>query len=753
MTPPLEPRDPLREGRLFPGRWVVAGLVGAGLAALAIRALGFPRVFPGGGLVLLDLSDSSYHARRALYSFANFPAVLWFDAYIAYPDGAPVPMPPLYDWLLGGVARLFGRSTAVFEHVAAWASVLPSVATLLPVYALGRRTAGAGVGLGAAWLFALLPATSLLASLGNLDHHAAVTLLGALWLASSVAELRAGRRRPVLRAALHGAGVAALVLTWSGSLLYVLVGEGARLLVGGVLWSRRARLWAQSGGALLAAGLVAPWVAAAPEPIGGVYSSTTLSWLHVLVLVALAALAAALAALEARRPQPRAAWRALRAGALALVLVLAVFALPGLGGAVRAGAGFLSKQDAWAQTNPEQRPLFEPVLSAEQPRALGRFGLYAFAVPLAPLLAGLGLRRREGREAAALLVLWTAPLSLLALQQVRFAHDFAAPGAVVFAGALGALHGPLVRRLRLGPRGAGAALAALGLALLWPALAGVQIPKARLLLQQLEHPGSPGPGAAWESALRFAEEIRRSTPETSGFLDARERPEYGLLVPATLGHTFVYVARRPVPANNFGPYLDEAKFDAVRRFYRAEREDEAVAIAERLGVRFVVTADSSGMQPPLLIYRLHHGDGSGGPGWSHVERFRLVSEGPARGVPLPVMFPEGLPERSIPYKLFERVAGAVLEVAAAPGAAVQAEAALETPLGRRFVYRAGAAADAGGVARLRVPYATDAAHPVRTLGLYRVSTPGSSRLVAVPDAAVRAGALVPVAGQGPRQAP
>jgi len=753
MTPPPEPRDPPGREPLFPGRWVLAGLAGACLAALAVRSLGFPRVFPGAGLVLLDLSDSSYHARRALYSFVNFPSVLWFDAYIAYPDGAPVPMPPLYDWLLGGVARLFGRSGEVFERVAAWASVVPSAATLLPLYAAGRRVAGAGVGLGAAWLFALWPASSLLASVGNLDHHATVTLLVACWLASSLAELRAGGG---LRAALHGALVAVMVLTWSGSLLYVLVGEGARFLVGGVLWSHRRRLWAQAGGALLAAALVAPWVAAAPEPIGGVWSSTTLSWLHVAVLLALAALAAALAALEGWRPQPRVAWRALRAGALAGAIAVALFTLPGLGGAVQSGAGFVSKQDEWAKTNPEQKPLFEPPWSAAQPRALGRFGLYAYLVPLAPLLAGLGLRRRAGREAAALLVLWTAPLSVLALQQVRFAHDFAAPGSLVFAATLGALHGPLGRWLRLGPRAAGAALAALGLALLGPALAAIQIPKTRAMLEQLANRGSAGldgPSSGWESAVRFAETIRRTTPETSGFLDARERPEYGLLVPATLGHTFVYVARRPVPANNFGPYLDEEKFNEVRRFYRAVDEDEAVAIAERLEIRFVVTADSSWMHPQLLIYQLHHGDGSGGPGWGHVTRFRLVSEGPARGVPLPIMFPDGVPQRSIPYKLFERVEGALLEIASVPGGPVQVEAGLETPLGRRFAWRASADADAGGVARLRVPYATDGAYPVRMLGPYQVTTQRGTWLVEVPDAAVRAGARVPVAEQDGRQGP
>ena len=76
--------------------------------ALGLRALHYAQVFPGDGSVDLMIADSAYHARRALFSFVNFPSVLVFDSYMAFPDGARVPMPPLYDWSLAAVARLFG---------------------------------------------------------------------------------------------------------------------------------------------------------------------------------------------------------------------------------------------------------------------------------------------------------------------------------------------------------------------------------------------------------------------------------------------------------------------------------------------------------------------------------------------------------------------------------------------------------------------------------------------------------------------
>ena len=171
--------------------WTLVLLVLAGLSALGIRALSYPETFPLDGSVQLMTEDSAYHARRALYSFVNFPAVLRFDPYMAWPDGATVPMPPLYDWALGGVARAFGDSEVIFERVAAWWSPVLSALTVLPVYWIGRAVGGNGIGLAAAFLFAVLPAGARRSMLGDVDHHAAVALLGASWIAISVELVRA----------------------------------------------------------------------------------------------------------------------------------------------------------------------------------------------------------------------------------------------------------------------------------------------------------------------------------------------------------------------------------------------------------------------------------------------------------------------------------------------------------------------------------------------------------------------------------
>jgi hypothetical protein len=99
-------------------------------------------------------------------------------------------------------------------------------------------------------------------------------------------------------------------------------------------------------------------------------------------------------------------------------------------------------------------------------------------------------------------------------------------------------------------------------------------------------------------------------------------------------------------------------------------------------------------------------------------------------------------EPLIPYKLFERVAGALLEVDAAPGDDVRAQLVLETPTGRRLLYRARARADATGVASLRVAYPTTSDGPVRALGPYTIHAGGHRLSAEVPEDAVRTGTVV-----------
>ena len=645
---------------------VAVALAGAVLVAFVLRSLDWHAVFPSDGSVLLEATDGSYHARRALYSFVRFPDALVFDPYIAFPSGALVPMPPLYDWALGGVARLFGSSPATFERVAAWSSPVLGALCVLPVAAIGRAVAGTTTAVAAAWLYASLPGGSLLAGVGNPDHHAAVALLAGLWLASSMAETRRARIR-LSHALAHAGIVAAMLLTWSGSLLYLALGEGTRFAVAAIASaSSPPRLFLQAGTSVVSAALVAPWLLATPPPAAGPFTSTTLSWLHLVALAALGVLCALAGALAWARPEPRPARRALRAALLAAAVAAPLLAWAPLGGGLSSGFGFVAKADTWATANPEQQPLFAATPSRVKRAPQERFGLFVWLVPLTPLLVGLRLRG-PAREARLLLLGWATALSWLALDQVRFANDYAVPGAVVFAWTLAGARDWLARHL---PAPAANALAcAAGVGMLVPAFQAVHVPRLEASWAALRR-GPPErallPPVA--SAHAFGSTIQELTPETAGFLDPGERPAYGLLVPPTLGHAMLYLARRPVAADNFGPYLDEEKYADVRAFYAAHREQEALAIAERLRARYVLTADGAGLRAPELEFRLHREDGAASSHGPSIEHFRLLAEGPERGRPFPFRFPTDTPRGVIPYKLFERLEGAVIEVPASTGA-------------------------------------------------------------------------------------
>jgi dolichyl-diphosphooligosaccharide--protein glycosyltransferase len=721
---------------------VVLALLACAAAALAIRALPAPWVFPADGSIRLGLYDAAYHARRGFYSFVNFPAVLRFDRYIAWPDGAPVPWPPGYDWALASVARLFGSSEETFERVAAWSSPVLGALLVWPVYAIGRHLGGRGVGLGAAALCALLPAASLPSRVGDSDHHALVVLLAAAWLAASLAETREvsrGRRR--LLESCHAALVASMLLSWNGSLLYLVLGEGTRLFVASVVAGSAARLRAQARSDVAAALAVAPVVAASGVPSGGWLSSVSLSWLHVIVLGALALLASLLAMLEGWRPAPGALRRALRTTVLAGLVGLGLLAVAPLRDALLHGAAFFDETAVWAAV--EQRPLFDQSPTTVKRSANERFGGFAVFVPLTLLLVGVRLRSAPAQSLVVFGV-WSSVLALFALHQVRFAHDFAAPGSALFAWTLAGAARRATTRLRAGPWAARALAVSAGAILLWPAVQGVQLRALRAARAEWARRGEPLPRALQgrESLWRFAESVRASTPETSGFADASLRPEYGVLVDANLGHAFVWGARRPVPANNFGPYLEGAKLAETRAFFDARTEGEAVEIARRLATPFVVTADRASLAPGSLLHRLHRLDGSSAPGWDHLGRFRLVTEGPRGGTPLAAFFPRGGPRDVVPYKLFEVVEGALLEVAGAPGDRVAASTEVETPIGRRFRFRAEAVVPASGTARLRLPYANERRHPARTVGPWQVESGERVWRLEVPEEAVRAGATL-----------
>ena len=205
-----------------------------------------------------------------------------------------------------------------------------------------------------------------------------------------------------------------------------------------------------------------------------------------------------------------------------------------------------------------------------------------------------------------------------------------------------------------------------------------------------------------------------------------------------------YVARRATPADNFGPYIGGDNYAAVGSFFGLRAEADAIAEAERLRARYVVTMDYGGPMPWTLVNRLHRADGSAVDGDAAYGRFRLVTEGPAGGRTIGEQFGRGIRSGGVPYKLFEIVPGAELEAHAPPGTSIVAEVLVRTPTGRLFTWRSASVAGDDGVARLRVPYATNSQAPVRPVQAYRVTVGDTAHAVVVPEEAVTTGSTVAV---------
>lgn len=710
-------------------------------AAFALRAVGFEHVFTSEGLASA-VFDGAYHARLAAWCEANFPAFLTWDPYLNWPHGAPVPWPPLQDWLVAAIARVSGGGAGAVESVLAWTAPVAGAATTLPVYAAARIVAGRGVAVGAAALYAGFGVTIQISSVGDGDHHALVALLGASFLAFALAAARTDLLRAHFAAIALGLAMAraAVVVTWDGSLLYLFLVDGALLLAGAVT-GRRILLAVHAAG-LVATALAAALVLAAWDvPIGGQFSAVALSRLHVAVMLAAAACAAALAGLEWARPTSGPAARVARLTGLGVVCAASILALPGARESVAHALTFLTIGDSMGPVTLEQYPLL-PLPGGRRPLVPPEieFGWLAWAVPLAPLGACAGARDLGRRVPALVLAGITAVLAALTVYQTRYANDFAPAGAIGFALLLA--H---VVRLMPGPAAArttvAIALGALGLAPgLRAAVAGWSDSVAHLRGIPL---GRDSLLSTPEGTLvRFAHLVREATPETAGFLTPNAQPEYGVLVPANFGLAIRYHARRPVPADAFWDNVDPANFALATRWFSLSDEAEALAVAEKLRIRYAVTSAQRNQGRGSVAAQLQTDDGNGRGGRPRLEHFRLVTEGPAHGRPSALLGAYGV--QGVLYKLFEIVHGAVLVVRSRPGTLVDAHLELVTPTQRRFVHVAEAETGPDGAARLRVPYPTGANAPTRAAGPWRVRAGKREARVEVSEDEVRGGAEIEV---------
>ena len=621
----------------------------------------------------------------------------------------------------------------------AWYSPVCGVLCVGFVYAIARRFASPDAALGAAFVYACFDIANEYGVVGSGDHHAYVATIGAAWLWLAIAFVSPATRRLGLVAAGLVAVRLAMTLGWNGSLLYVAIADGCVAFACVALGDRKRLAWFGVGALVSAAG-IAPVVAASATPLEGPFSSIALSWLHVALCVALAAGAFAIAGIEALSPSQSVRTRLLRATALVVAACALALLLPASRESVMAAYRWIAMTDLAGAVTYEQMPLF--AIFGREPNAppWQRLGAFAYLVPIAPLLPLLLVADPQRRNGALSLAAWSAPLAVLTITQARYGNELAVPFAVGLAIGIDALARLL--RPRFGET-ATASMPAVGVALaMLPSLLQTfgRVPRSLAHLRGAAPQGDPLLATPTGTLVRFALMVRDATPETSGYLDDTAQPEWGLLSNPIFGHVLRYYAQRPLTIDNFWDRFES--FERATGFGDIGNEPEAVATLRDLRVRYLVTAAAGQRDIETVNGRLQTEDGVANEGRPRLEQFRLITEGPRGGRPVSDLFGVKRPAVITPYKLFEVVPGAQLEVPAAPGAQVTAEVVVRTPEARRFVYRAAATANEQGIARLRVPYATRTNAPAHPVGPWRVRVGDAEWSVDVDDAQVQSGATV-----------
>ncbi|MFN8176380.1 MAG: hypothetical protein U0167_00475 [bacterium] len=680
-------------------------------------------------------NDTMYQLRRVNRAFTE--GLAESDPYLNYPEGSPIPWPPYYTALAwawaapGAPADAEARHDWVERRVASLPHVL-GVATSLVVAAGGIALAGPWAGLVAGTSHALSAASIATSRSGNGDHHALIALLAAAALVltgrafrpSALADARGSARRGAVVGALCGFALG----VWAASVLFIvpiqvalgwlIIRHAQRRLPG--LPAFGAALHATALLVLLPAVLVSPWKAEHPWMV------VNLAWTHPLWL-ALGGLVF-VPLLRGKRRSLLRFYPALVLVALVLLtLVLASLPVGPVAG-IREGVAWLRRDDVFMSVVGESKGLIGP--SGFRPIAV--LGAGIFVLPLAWAASAWLALRRDRFE----LLPWAISLPFFAMQsarQARFSDLLAIPMAVVIAWAIvAAWESPPLAALReraaaLGPARAPSA-AALLLGATFLAHAGIVRTTWAARLRDPSAPGVPQPPAD-VVAMELARWIRAHTPAP---------PDYAVLAPWTWGHVIEWVAERPTIATNFGTFVGEESFRDSARFLVAEDPKAGEEILARRRVRYLLVTswlpDQSGhllrAADPSAPTRFLEVDPGGRPiiqpAWFRTLGARLLFDGGTLrgdgsiGEPLDFLrlvcaSAESDPRyamRRTPTPMgvvWERVPGAIVEAFGAPGDTLSLAVAVRYAAARHeLTWIRTAVAGPDGLARLRVPYATEA---------------------------------------------
>ena len=697
---------------------------------LAVVLFGFLlRLFAGRSFltengILMPGYDEYYHMRRILYTVNHFPNTLWFDSYLNYPQGLNITWPPLFDQISATLCLVLGQHTKTgVEMVASFVPMLTGILAIVVIYYLVRELFDHKVALMASFLAALAPNYILNTMFAATDHHSLEVLLQLVTILFVIMAISRIEKRHIFACA-AGVAIAALAYTWQGAdiylgifLVYAFIRMTQDLKDGRSSTDIVTTLLTSLGLALV---LVlpfwnTPWLS--PSFLGITAIIVVLSIMFVIF----------------RFMQERnISWVKFPLCVLALAIIFAlstrVFGgLFGLGPLIQYGLEYIWGGGMIGKIS-EAEPL---VYNAETfyEVVFSPLGLNLL-ISLAGIAASIVyIRRSEGRkrQGQLLLLVWAIYTLLLTFGQARFLYiSMIAMGvliSILFFLAIDLVEKKLAERTQKAPKGWAVILLLL---LITPTLTDA--------VNTVYFAGGNPPAVAgdWQQSLIWL----KDNSNTTSYYELPEKvPEYSVMSWWDYGNWIVYLAERPVVANNFQAGVEDAA-----KFYLSESEENATAVLDARGAKYVLAdfdivygklpaltswanedinsymrMEDEGSQiaavPQQRLFnttlgRLYFFDGAG------TGHFRLIHESST-------FLGSGDNPSKSEVKIFEYLPGAIIRVHARPDQKVGALLNVTSNQGRPFNY-VNEATLKGGAFEVRVPYSTEDRYETHAVDPYLV---------------------------------
>jgi dolichyl-diphosphooligosaccharide--protein glycosyltransferase len=674
--------------------------------------------------ILLPGYDEYYHMRRILYTVNHFPNTLWFDSYLNYPHGLFITWPPLFDQISAALCIVLGQHTKEgVEMISSFVPIFTGILAIVVVYYLVRELFDHRVALMASFLTALAPNYILNTMFAATDHHCLEVLLQLTTILFIIMAICRNEKR-YLFACAAGVAMAALAYTWQGADLYLgifLVYAFIRM----TLDLKEGRSSTDTATMLLIAfGLAlvlvlpfwnTPWLS--PSFLGIAAMLVALSIMFGLSYI---------------MQERKISWTTFPLSILVLAVVFAlstwVFGgLFGLGALIQNGVdyiwggGLIGKISEAEPLVYDAKTFYEVVFSS-----LGLNLLISLAGIAASIIY---IQRSDGgkRQGQLLLLVWAVYTILLTFGQARFLYiSMIAMGVLIsifFVWAKDLVDKKLAARTQKAPKGWAIILLLL-----------VISPTLTDAVNTVYYAGGTPPAVSgdWQQSLIW---LKDNSNTTSYYELPEKAPEYSVMSWWDYGNWIVYLAERPVVANNFQAGVEDAA-----KFYLSESEENATAVLDARGAKYILAdfdlvygklpALTSWANVDINSYMIMKDEGSqiaatpqqrlfnttlgrlyffDGAGTGH---FRLIHESST-------FLGSGDSPSKSKVKIFEYVPGAIIRVQAGPDQKVGALLNMTSNQGRPFNY-VNEATPMGGAFEIRVPYSTENRYETHAVSPYLV---------------------------------